>query len=279
VTEPNLVRSPGVSLSAFSTTSAVWGLVLRDLRVLRRNFGPFVVRTVMNPMLFVFVFTYVLPRIGQGVTSGPGGATYATILVPGLVAVGMIFTGISAVALPLAMELGGTREIEDRVLAPIPVELVAIEKLCFGAAQATLGGAVVLPLVTFIPVTAVHVRIEDWPLFLVVLVLASLAAGALGLALGTAVRPQQIGLMFAVVVTPIMFLGCVYYPWAMLHVIPWLQWLVLLNPLVYMSEGLRATLTPDVPHMPTWAFLSALTLATLLLGALGVRGFVRRTIS
>ena len=61
--------------------------------------------------------------------------------------------------------------------------------------------------------------------------------------------------------------------------IPWLKWLVLLNPLVYMSEGLRAALTPDVPHMPTWAFLSALTLATLLLGGIGVRGFVRRTIS
>lgn len=263
----------------FSTARAVWGLVLRDLRVLRRTFGPFVVRTVMNPMLFVFVFTYVLPSIGQGVTPSPGGATYATILVPGLVAVGMMFTGISAVALPLSMELGGTREIEDRVLAPIPVEFVAIEKLCFGAAQATLGGAVVLPLVTFIPATAVHVRIEDWPLFLVVLLLASLAAGALGLALGTAVRPQQIGLMFAVVVTPIMFLGCVYYPWAMLRAIPWLQWLVLLNPLVYMSEGLRAVLTPDVPHMPVWAFLGALTIATLLLGAVGVRGFAKRTIS
>jgi ABC-2 type transport system permease protein len=85
--------------------------------------------------------------------------------------------------------------------------------------------------------------------------------------------------MFAVVVTPIMFLGCVYYPWALLHAIPWLQWLVLLNPLVYMSEGLRAVLTPGVPHMPVWAFLTALALATLLLGGLGVRGFVRRTIS
>jgi ABC-2 type transport system permease protein len=262
-----------------STTRAVWGLVLRDLRVLQRNFGPFVVRTVMNPMLFVFVFTYVLPRIGQGVNTGPGGATYATILVPGLVAVGMIFTGISSVALPLSVELGGTREIEDRVLAPIPVQLVAIEKLCFGAAQAALGGAVVLPLVMLIPATAVQVQIENWPLFIVVLVLASLAAGALGLVLGTAVRPQQIGLMFAVVVTPIMFLGCVYYPWALLHAIPWLQWLVLLNPLVYMSEGLRAALTPGVPHMPVWAFLTALALASLLLGGLGVRGFVRRTIS
>jgi ABC-2 type transport system permease protein len=85
--------------------------------------------------------------------------------------------------------------------------------------------------------------------------------------------------MFAVVVVPITFLGCVYYPWALLHPIPWLQLLVLLNPLVYMSEGLRAALTPDLPHMAPWAFLGALTLATLSLGTIGVRAFVRRTIS
>jgi ABC-2 type transport system permease protein len=85
--------------------------------------------------------------------------------------------------------------------------------------------------------------------------------------------------MFALVVVPITFLGCVYYPWAMLHPIRWLQLLVLLNPLVYMSEGLRAALTPDLPHMPVWALLGALALATTLLGFVGVRAFVRRTIS
>jgi ABC-2 type transport system permease protein len=85
--------------------------------------------------------------------------------------------------------------------------------------------------------------------------------------------------MFAVVVVPITFLGCVYYPWALLHPLPWLQGLVVLNPLVYMSEGLRAALTPDLPHMPAWAFLSALSIATVGLGAIGIRMFLRRTIA
>jgi hypothetical protein len=31
--------------------------------------------------------------------------------------------------------------------------------------------------------------------------------------------------------------------------------------------------------MPVWAFLLALTLASLILGSIGVRGFVRRTVS
>lgn len=257
----------------------LWGMVLRDLRVLRRTFVPLFTRTVMNPLLFVFVFTYVFPQIGQSFQGGPAGVSYATVVVPGLVAVGMVFTGISAVALPLSMELGGTREIEDRVLAPVPVALVALQKLVMGAVQGILAGLVVFPLVTFVPATPVELHVASWPLLLAVVGLASLTAGALGLALGTIVRPQQIGLMFAVVVVPITFLGCVYYPWALLHPIPWLQWLVLLNPLVYMSEGLRAALTPGLPHMPPWAFLGALTLATLVLGAVGVRAFTRRTIS
>lgn len=256
-----------------------WGMVLRDLRVLRRNFAPFMTRTVMNPLLFVFVFTYVFPRIGQAFQPAQAGVSYATIVVPGLVAVGMVFTGISAVALPLSIELGGTREIEDRVLAPIPVELLAIEKLVVGAVQGIIGGLVVFPLVYWVPATPVQIHVASWPLLLAVVLLAGLTAGALGLALGTIVRPQQIGLMFAVVVVPITFLGCVYYPWALLHPIRWLQLLVLINPLVYMSEGLRAALTPELPHMHVAAFLGALALETAVLATIGVRAFVRRTLT
>lgn len=262
-----------------SYATVMWGLVLRDTRVLGRTLVPFVSRTIMNPLLFVFVFTYVFPRIGQGFQSGINGSSFATVLVPGLVAVGMVFQGVMAVAMPLSLELSATREIEDRVLAPLPVELLAIEKLCFGAAQGVLAGLAVFPLVYFIPSDPPHLEVPSWPLLILMILLASLTSGALGLALGTIVRPQHIGLMFALVVVPITFLGCVYYPWALLHTVRWLQILVLINPLVYMTEGLRATLTPEYPHMPVWVIVIALALATLVLGAIGVRYFVKRTIS
>ena len=57
-------------------------------------------------------------------------------------------------------------------------------------------------------------------------------------------------MLFAVILLPATMLGCVYYPWAALHNIRWLQIAVLINPMVYMSEGLRAVLTPVLPHMP-----------------------------
>jgi ABC-2 type transport system permease protein len=257
---------------------AFTGLILRDLRVLRRNLGPFLTRTLMNPLLSVFVFAYVFPKIGQGMQSAAG-ANFATILVPGLIAVSMVFQGIAAVALPLSVELSATREIEDRVLAPVPNWLVAVEKIVFGALQGVIAGLAVFPLLYLVPATPVNVQVHSWPLLITVVLLASFASGALGLALGTLVRPQQIGLMFAVVVVPMTFLGCVYYPWVALGPIHWLQLLVLINPVVYMSEGLRAALTPGLPHMPTAWFVAALLVASCALSAIGIRAFRSRTIA
>ncbi len=256
---------------------AVGGLMLRDLRVLRRELPAFLTRTVMQPLLFVFVFAFLFPRIGQGVGAG-GGAEFATVLVPGLVAVAVIFQGIIAVALPLSNEFGGTKEIEDRIMAPVPVSTVAVEKILFGAAQSIAAGALVLPMVTAIPSTPVALSVTSVPLLVAVVVVSALLSGALGLALGTFVNPRQIGLMFSVVVLPLTFLGAVYYPWTALDAVPWLQWLVLLNPLVYVSEGLRAAMTPSISTMPAAVVLAALALSTTLLALIGLRGFARRTV-
>jgi ABC-2 type transport system permease protein len=259
--------------------ASVRGLWARDFRVLRREWVPFFLRTVMNPVLTVFVFTYVLPRSGQHLPVAAGATSFATVLVPGLVAVAMVFTSIAAVSLPLSIELGATREIEDRVGAPVPLRTVPLAKVAFGAFQGLLAGAVIFPIITALPATDVHIRVASWPMLLLMIVLASWTAASLGLFLGTAVRPQQIGLMFAVVLTPIMFLGCVYYPWASLSAIPWLKVLVLVNPLVYMSEGLRIALTPDVPHLPPPVTAGMLALLAALLTTAGVRGFRRRVVS
>ena len=268
--------------AALPYARAFAGLLLRDLFVLRRELFPFIIRVCMNPLLFLFVFTYVMPHMNSGAALNPtaaAGVNFGTVLLPGLMAVAIMFSGIAAVALPLAQEFGVTREIDDRVMCPLPVAGVAIEKVCFSAFQSIIGAAIVFPLAYYIPSVPVVAHVSSWPVLLLVLLLASLTSGALGLVIGTSVRPQQIGLIFGVVVVPITFLGCVYYPWAALGRLPWLQIGVLVNPIVYMSEGLRAALTPTLPHMPQWLVLSMLLLFLILLTAIGIRGFRRRVIS
>jgi ABC-2 type transport system permease protein len=276
-------RAPASNTTQYARAFA--GLFLRDLYVLRRELVPFIIRVCMNPLLFLFVFTFIMPHMSGGAAMNPTatmaastGANFSTVLLPGLMAVAIMFSGIAAVALPLAQEFGITREIDDRVMCPLPVPIVAIEKICFSAVQSVIAAAIVFPLAYYVPSTPVVAHITSWPFLILILILASLTSGALGLTIGTSVKPQQIGLIFGVVVMPITFLGCVYYPWAGLAKIPWLQYSVLINPIVYMSEGLRAAVTPALPHMDRLLVVGMLLFFLCLLTWLGIRGFLRRVI-
>ena len=77
-------------------------------------------------------------------------------------------------------------------------------------------------------------------------------------------------------VIPMTFLGCVYYPWAQLAHVRWAQILVLANPLVYLSEAMRAVLTPTVTHMAPAAYLAPSIGMLALLLTLAIRQFTRR---
>ena len=269
-----------IALEAGIFFKAFGGLFLRDLRVLTREFLPFVLRVGMQPLLFLFVFTFILPRMGNGNPMAvAGGADFGTILLPGLMAVAIMFSGIAGVALPLSSEFGITREIDDRVMCPVPLWAVALEKVCFSAMQSIIAALLVIPMARYIPAVPVRADVHHWFLFALVLVLASLLAGSLGMVIGSTVNPKQIGLVFSIIVVPITFLGCVYYPWAWLQTIPWLKYGVLFNPIVYISEGLRAAVTPSIAHMPWWAILLALFFFTAALGRWGLKGFLGRVLS
>ena len=99
-----ILATPARSAAAASRV-ALRALIVRDLVVLRKHSVEFVIRTVIQPFLLVFVFLYVFPSIGQGVGAGHGAAAesgFATVLVPGVVGISIMFQGIQAVALALA---------------------------------------------------------------------------------------------------------------------------------------------------------------------------------
>jgi ABC-2 type transport system permease protein len=267
-------------------------MMAREFRVLRRNAIATFTRAVMQPLLFVFVFAYVFPKIGGGFNLGgaaaagagaaaQSGVNFATILVPGLMASMLLMQGIMAVTFPLVMEFSWQRTIEDRALAPVPIRVLAIQKITAGAVQSFIGAVIVFPIVLLVHAAgqAPHVDVTNWALFAVILVFSSLLTSALGLLLGTIMDPRKMQMLFAVILLPATMLGCVYYPWSALHHIEWLQILVLINPMVYMSEGLRAVLTPELGHMPLWGVLLALIGGTVVFGYLGTRTFTKRVLN
>jgi ABC-2 type transport system permease protein len=195
-----------------------------------------------------------------------------------------MFQGIQAVALPLANEFGYTKEIEDRVLAPLPVALVAIGKVVAGAIQGLIAAAIVFPIALVVHARDVHPQLTvHWPVLVSLIPLASIMTSSLGLVLGTRISPRNIGIMFGFIVLPITFLGGTYYPWTSLAAIkvggfPWLQALVCINPLIYVTEGFRAALT-TAPHMHLYVIYAVLVAFCILFLWAGCKGFRNRVIS
>jgi ABC-2 type transport system permease protein len=273
------------SVAAASWT-ALGALLLRDLVVVRKHFWEFVLRTVIQPFLLCFVFLYVFPQIGQAVggQSAAASSAFATVLVAGVVGISVMFQGVQSIALNMAQEFGFTREIEDRVQAPCPIWLVAIAKVLSGAAQGVFSAAIVLPIASVVHAAGVHAELHlHWWIIITFIPLACIAMAGLGLVLGTSFEPRNIGLMFGFIILPITFLGGTYYTWTRLAPVTvggwhWLQTVVLVNPLIYVNEGMRAAFT-NTPHLHLFVIYPVTLAFAVTFLTIGLRNFRRRVLS
>jgi ABC-2 type transport system permease protein len=265
---------------------ALGALILRDLVVLRKTFREFVLRTLIQPFLLCFVFLFVFPKIGQAVggAGARGASDFATVLVPGVVGISIMFQGVQSIALTMAQEFGFTREIEDRVQAPCPIWLVAMSKVLSGAVQGLIAALIVFPIAAVVHAEGVKADLSlHWLVILTIVPIACVTMAGMGLVLGTSFEARNIGLMFGFVILPITFLGGTYYPWT--HLAPvkvggfhWLQTLVLINPLIYVNEGMRAAFT-NAPHMHLYVVYPVMIGFGTIFLTLGLRNFRRRVLS
>ena len=250
-----------------------FAMLARDAHVARRNFVPLLLQTLLQPMLFVLIFGRVMT------SSGLMPPEYKSLLLPGIIAISMVLSGIQAVAMPLVAEFQFTREIEDRLLAPMEIEWLAVEKVVAGMIQALAAGLVVVPLAWLVMGSGVALDFHQPARFALMAVLVSCLASAIGLTLGCTVGQTQIGLMFSLVLAPMIMFGCTYYPWSSLQKFPLFQKAVLINPVVYASEGFRGALVPQFSHLPGAAAAAALVAFDALFLTLGMRQFRRKAVS
>jgi ABC-2 type transport system permease protein len=260
-----------IAASAPSQRRAFLAVLWRDLYVTWSQLPAFLAQVILQPLFLLFVFGKVLGSLGY--TRGG----YANLLFPGLLALTAVITGMQSLAFPLVAEFGWTKEIEDRLLAPMRTALVAAEKVVFATVRSITATAIMIPVGVLV-LGSIPWRASGLALFLAVLILGALLGAAFGLVIGTLVQPQQINLVFSLVFTPLLFTGCSQYPWPSLSRLPWFQVVTAANPMTYVSEGLRAAMVPYVPHIRPWICLVALVGALVVLMAIGVRGFYRRAI-
>ncbi len=246
-------------------------LLWRDGFVTGRELVPFLLQVVLQPVFLLFVFGKVLVELGFAT------AEYSDVLLPGVIALTAFLTALQNTAFPLVIDFSFTKEIEDRLLAPLPTHLVAVEKIVFALLRALVAAAVMFPISWWV-LGSLPVAWSDLPLLTAFLVLGSLVGAAIGMTLGTFVTPNRINVVFAVVLTPLLFTGSTQFPWQSLDSLRWFQVVCAVNPLTYVSEALRAEMAPDVPHLPLWICVVALLGFLAVFGATALIGFRRRAL-
>ena len=246
-------------------------LLWRDVFVTGREFVPFLLQVVLQPVFLLFVFGKVLVELGFAT------ADYSDVLLPGVIALAAFLTALQTTAFPLVIDFSFTKEIEDRLLAPLPTHLVAVEKIVFSLFRALVAALVMFPI-SLLVLGTLPVQWSDVPLLLVFLVLGSLVGACVGMTIGTFVTPNRINVVFAVVLTPLLFTGSTQFPWQELDSLRWFQVVCAINPLTYVSEALRAQMAPGVPHLPLWVCALALVGFLIVFGIASLIGFRRRAL-
>jgi len=259
------MTSPATALRTFN--AVLW----RDVFVTGRELVPFLAQVLVQPFFTLFIFGKVLTSMGYV------GEDYAAILLPGVVALNGFLGALQNTTMPLIMDFSWTREIEDRLLAPMPIHLVAVEKMIFGAFRGVIAALVMVPI-GFLILDNVSWPASAWIPVIVIVILGSLVGATIGMTIGTLVTPRRINILFAVIMMPLMFTGSTQFPWMGLEHVRWFQVVCALNPLTYVSEAMRAELVPSVPHIPMWINLVVILVSIVLFGAIGIRGFLRRAI-
>src|SRR5258706_9773005 len=88
-------------ISPFRVFSAI---LLRDLTVARRELPYFLLRTTLQPIMFVLIFGFLMPKMGIVA------ANYTGLMLPGILAFSLTLSAGQSVALPIVQGFGSTKE-------------------------------------------------------------------------------------------------------------------------------------------------------------------------
>jgi ABC-2 type transport system permease protein len=218
-------------------------------------------QTILSPLITTALYFIVFGYSLGGRLREVDGVPYVRFLVPGLVMLGMINNAFLNTSSSLfIMKLQGT--MVDLLVTPLSYLEVLVAFLAAGCTRALAVGVLTwLTAAAFVGFQLPHPLLA---LLAALLVASSFAAGGLIVALW-ADKFEQVNFIPTFVITPLSFLGGVFYSASMLP--PAFQHLLRFNPIYFMIEAMRYALL-GVSDVSPWAgFSLLLILAIAVIGA------------
>jgi ABC-2 type transport system permease protein len=236
-------------------------LFSKELRRFLRVPGQTLLSPLITTSLYFLVFGWSLGSRIREVEGVP----YARFILPGLVMLGVVTNAyLNSASSLFVMKLQGT--VVDVLVSPLSYAEILGAFVAAAAARGLLVGGIMW--IVGAAFTGFRVAHPVAALLLLLLVAAGFAA--LGFLTATwAASFEQVNFLPTFVVTPLTFLGGVFYSAAMAP--PALRWLTQANPIYYLVEALRWSVLGRADAPPLAGFAVALVLAgSALLAAYAV---------
>jgi ABC-2 type transport system permease protein len=212
---------------------AIYVMWLRQLKRFTRAKSR-IVASIVQPLFFLFIFGFGFNRaVFPGLEGG-----YIHFLAPGIVMMGIMFSSMFAgVSVLWDKQFGFLQEV---LVAPISRFSIIIGRTLGGATTALIQGFIIL-IIAF----AMGVTISSFLgllLTIVFMVLIAFTAVGFGLIIASKMEDfQGFQIIMNLIIMPLFLLSSAIFPVDRLPL--GLEVLVRLNPLFYMVDGLRGSLT------------------------------------
>ncbi len=239
---------------------AIYVMWLRQLKLFIRARSR-LVANIIQPFFFLAFLGLGLRSISlPGISGGFG---YLNFLAPGMIAMSVIFSSMFAgISVIWDRQFGFLKEV---LVAPVSRVSIVVGRTLGGSTVALIQGLIIL-----VASVVLGVRISAASLVPAIIFMILIAFFAVGLGLAIAVRlqdPHAFPLLMNLVLMPAVFLSTAFFP--IESVSEWLRYVIYVNPLTYMVDGLRGLLVgiSSIPIMMDLAVATTLCILTTFFGA------------
>ena len=219
-------------------------LVGTNLLVARKGISDQIINLYIWTCITLMIMGYIMQQFG--LTSGYGAFQFASI-----VAVVGLFE-VYNTATKTIMDINGDRNISYYLTLPARPTTVLLSMACSYALISMLLTVVLLPFGKLVLYNSFNFATISWFKFIVVAVLANVFFAIFTLAMiahvGTMSKMRNIWMRF---IWPLWFLGCYQFSWKAIYLLsaPF-AYLVLCNPITFVTEGMRGTLLGTSDFLP-----------------------------
>ena len=201
--------------------------------------------TFFFPFIMLAIFTAAFSAAGNigGNADGVGGVSVGAYYLPGMLAAGMLLSGVQNLAVDIAGEKsdGTLKRLGGTPLSPLSYFLGKIGQVFV---TAILQVGLLLLVARFVLDIALPTEPENWATFAWVFAFGVITSALLGIALSAAPRSGKSATAVVIpVVLVLQFISGVYLQFTALP--EWMQNLASIFPLKWMAQGMRSVFLPD----------------------------------